>query len=187
MKEFIINQIIPGVDTIIATAVTAILVFVIKKIGSPIVDILALKKKEAEIKLENTGYKTNFDKALEVWHIVDDKFRLTENAIDIFGSKEKLFEDLLLNRVPGLTQRNINDLRDAVSGEINKGREKLIKDDKDIQLEELKGKCSELENKNNELQSKFDKINNYINSNPTKDAQATQQLSESTKNEDYHV
>jgi hypothetical protein len=82
MKELLIGQIAP----IAATAITAILCIIFKKVGKAGMDLLITKKKESEQKIEAAGYKSTLDKALEAWNIVDDKFRITENAIAIFGS-----------------------------------------------------------------------------------------------------
>jgi hypothetical protein len=163
MKEFIINQITPTVTTILATAITAILVFVVKKVSGPTTQLLITKKKEAEIKLKDTGHESDLKHALEVWKVVDDKFRISENAMVLFGSKEKLFEQLLLDRIPGLTQKNIDDLRDAISGEVNQGRKTLItSDDTQSKLVILQDENKELVGANIDLQSKLDGINKYI-------------------------
>ena len=162
MKEFIINQITPTVTTILATAITAIFVFIVKKVGGPTTQLLITKKKEAEIKLKDTGHESDFKKALEVWKIVDDKFRITLNAMDIFGSKEKLFEQLLLDRVPGLTQKNIDDLRDAVSGEVNKGREALTKDTTTQQIISLQEVNTQLQLENTNLKATITQISSAI-------------------------
>ncbi|WP_160688296.1 cobalt ABC transporter permease [Clostridium sp. C2-6-12] len=158
MKEVLISQIAP----IAATAITAILCVVIKNIGKAGIELFAAKKKEVEQRIENNGYKSTLDKALEVWRIVDDKFRLTQNAKEVFGSKENLFEQILIERIPGLTQKNIDDIRDTVSGIVNEGRQALTEDSKTQQLEELKQVNTDLQKENEELKSKINNIQAYV-------------------------
>lgn len=156
MKELLISQIAP----IAATAITAILCIILKQVGAAGMELLATKKKETEQKIESNGYKSNVDKAFEVWKIVDDKFRLTQNAIEIFGSKEKLFEDILLQRIPGLSQKNVDDLRDTISGIVNQGRQAVIQDNAAQQLVLLQQEKSKLEAENVTLKSTLTQINN---------------------------
>lgn len=158
MKELLISQIAP----IAATAITAILCIVIRQVGKAGIDLLVTKKKETDQKIEVNGYKSNVDKAFEVWKIVDDKFRLTQNAMEIFESKEKLFEQILLQRIPGLTQKNIDDLRDTVSGEVNKGREALIVDTTAKQIEDLKQYKVKLETENANLKETITQISSAL-------------------------
>lgn len=161
MKEILISQIAP----IAATAITAMLCVIIKQVGKAGIELLATKKKETEQKIESNGYKSKVDKALEVWKIVDDKFRLTQNAIEVFGSKEKLFEDILLQRIPGLSQKNVDDLRDTISGLVNQGREKIILDSSYQQIDLLKEEKLKLEAERDNLQAKLNKIQNYVTDN----------------------
>lgn len=172
MKEFIINQINPAVTTILATAITAILVFVVKKVSGPTTQLLITKKKEAEIKLNDTGHESDLKHALEVWKVVDDKFRITENAMVMFGSKEKLFEKILLERIPGLTQKNIDDLRDTVSGEVNQGRQAVTEDSTAQQLATLQQTNTTLQSENTNLKATITQISSVLNPVP-EDSNAT--------------
>lgn len=154
MKELLISQIAP----IAATAITAILCIILKQVGVAGIELLATKKKETEQKIESNGYKSNVDKALEVWKIVDDKFRLTQNAIEIFDSKEKLFEDILLQRIPGLSKKNVDDLRDTISGIVNQGRQAVIQDNSAQQLALLQQDNAKLEAENSSLKATINQI-----------------------------
>jgi hypothetical protein len=121
-----ISQIITSTAT---TVITAILVV----IGKEAIKLIVDKRNEIQQKTKDKGYNETLQKAIEVWHIVDDKFRITENALAAFGSKEKLFEKILLDRIPGLTQKDINDLRDTISGIINQGRKAINPPADDVQ------------------------------------------------------
>lgn len=121
MKELFINEIAP----IAVTAVVAILVAIIKQVGNAAIEFLIEKKKEAEQRIKISGHEAELNDAKEVWNIIEEKFRITENAAQILSSKADEFDKVLLQRVPGLSQQNIEDLRQAVAGEFNRGKAAL--------------------------------------------------------------
>lgn len=116
MKELLISQIAP----IITTAVVSVLVFIIKKVGDAVIELLVTKKKEVEQRIVSSGHEKELNTAKEVWNIVEEKFRITENCADVLGSKSDEFDRLLLSKIPGLTQADLDYLRQAVAGEVNK-------------------------------------------------------------------
>lgn len=116
MKELIFNQIVP----IITTAIISILVAIIKKIGDAIIALLITKKKEAEFKIESSSHEKELNTAKEIWNIVEEKFRIKENCSALLTSKADEFDKLLLNKIPGLTQDDLDYLRQAIAGEMNK-------------------------------------------------------------------
>lgn len=116
MKELLISQIAP----IAATVIVSILVAIIKKIGDAVIELLVTKKKEVELRVISSGHEKELNTAKEVWHIIEEKFRITENAESLLGSKADEFDNLLLSKIPGLTQSDLDYLRQAVAGEVNK-------------------------------------------------------------------
>ena len=121
MKEVLINQI----ATIATTAIVAILVATIKQVGSVAIELLVTKKNESEEKIKASGHEAELTSAKEVWNIIEEKFRITENAIQILNSKADEFDKLLLQRIPGLSSQNLDDLRQAIAGEYNRGKSDL--------------------------------------------------------------
>jgi len=118
MKEVLINQIAP----IAATAIVAILVAIIKQVGNVAIEFFVTKKKEVEQNIKISGHEEELNTAKEVWNIIEEKFRITENAEQILSSKADEFDKLLLQRIPGLSEQNLDDLRQAIAGEYNKGK-----------------------------------------------------------------
>jgi len=159
MKEVLISQIAP----IVATAIVAILVATIKTVGSAAVELFVTKKKEVELKIKASGHESDIQNAKEVWNIIEEKFRITENATQILGSKADMFDKLLLNKIPGLTQSNLDDLRQAIAGEINKGKAALVADDASLQIKSLKETNDKLKVDNANLQATIDQINSTLN------------------------
>lgn len=126
MKEISINQILPIVDT----SVVAILAVIIKQVGNSIIDFFIQKKSEISQKIKINEHQEEINTAREVWNIVEEKFRITENATEILTSKADEFDKVLMERIPGLSKENLEFLRQTIAGEVNKGRDMLTKDSK---------------------------------------------------------
>ncbi|AQS06148.1 cobalt ABC transporter permease [Clostridium beijerinckii] len=124
MKEILINQILPIVDT----SVVAILAVIIKQVGNSIIEFFIQKKSEISQKIKINEHQEEINTAREVWNIVEEKFRITENATELLTSKADEFEKVLMQRIPGLSKENLEFLRQTIAGEVNKGRDMLIKD-----------------------------------------------------------
>jgi len=126
MKEILINQILPIVDT----SVVAILAVIIKQVGNSIIDFFIQKKSEISQKIKINEHQEEINTAREVWNIVEEKFRITENATELLTSKADEFDKVLMQRIPGLSKENLEFLRQTIAGEVNKGRDILTKDSK---------------------------------------------------------
>ncbi|WP_271812865.1 cobalt ABC transporter permease [Clostridium beijerinckii] len=126
MKEILINQILPIVDTV----VVAILAVIIKQVGNSIIDFFIQKKSEINQKIKINEHQEEINTAREVWNIIEEKFRITENAAELLTSKADEFDKVLMERIPGLSKENLEFLRQTIAGEVNRGRDMLVKDSK---------------------------------------------------------
>lgn len=126
-------------------------VYLVKKlivpIGDVVIDYLVEKKTTLGINKQLAEHQNEITTAKEIWNVVEEKYRITEKVEDLLVSKSKMFDDLLLKKIPYLTQENIDDLRQAIAGEFNKGKQAVITDDT------LKASQIELTNTNNQLAS----------------------------------
>ena len=121
MKEILINQIVP----IIVAGIVATLVKVVAKIGEEVIPAIAKFKEEKEQKIILNGHEKELTLAREIFNIVEEKFRITENASTVLGNKMDMFDGLLLEKIPGLTKEELADLRQAIAGEFNKGKQAI--------------------------------------------------------------
>ncbi len=156
MKELLISQIAP----IGATAITAILVVIIKTIGGATVEVLAQKKEQIEQAIKANGHEQDLQIAKEVWNIVEEKFRITENAETLLSSKADEFNKLLLQKIPGLSQQNIDDLRQAIAGEINAGKAAVLS--KDDAIKQLQDTNISLQTENSTLKDQLSKVQSLV-------------------------
>lgn len=158
MKELLISQIAP----IAATAIVAIFVVIIKSVGDTAITVLVKKKEEIEQRIKNSGHEQDLNTAKEVWNIVDEQHRITENASQVLGSKADMFNNLLLQRIPGLTQRNLDYLRQAIAGEVNKGKVAVAQDNSTQQIADLQNINATLLAENQTLKSTITQISSEI-------------------------
>lgn len=76
-----------------------------------------------KLKLANTKYDYVLNVAKGIWNRVDEDFRLELQEIIIkYAKKSDYFDDLLLKRFPSLTQEDIDEIRQAIAGEINRNK-----------------------------------------------------------------
>ena len=142
MKEQIINQIAPIITTLIIT----LLVVIIKNLGDKAVEYISQKT-------ANNKHQDVINTAKEIWNIVEETFRTDSKVQQVFKNKADYFNQLLLEKVPGLTQSEINYLRQSIAGEINKGKAALTQEEVNI---------TDLQKENADLKSQLEKIQNVI-------------------------
>lgn len=150
-----LNEISSQIVPILVTAIVAILTVIIKIVADKIIDFIETKKKEVEQRIGIEKAKDIENKAFEVWKEVDEHFRISNFIGDAIAAKQKKFEELMLKKVPSLTGEQIEDLRQVVAGEINKGKTKIISSNA-VQIDPKQ--LEALQNKAN----KFDQLQNAL-------------------------
>lgn len=124
-----LQQIFNEVTPVLATVISAILIVIIKKVGDAAVDYISEKKKYV---IANTTQQER-DNLISigkcVWNIVEEHFRLSDTVTEFAETKIDMFNRLLLKKVPGLTQAQIDSVRQAIAGEVNKGKEVIVTDE----------------------------------------------------------
>lgn len=121
-NQILINQIVP----LLATCVAGVLTVIIKNIGNAAVKFIEAKR-DAEIKRVGIEkYNNEKEVAKDVWNLVDEEFRITPTLTKTIESAQTMFREKMLKKLPGLSDDEIEHLRQTVAGEINKGKEALI-------------------------------------------------------------
>lgn len=153
IQDVLVNQIGP----VLVAAVIGVLAFSIKAIGNVVIDLIDKKKEEVEQKLEIGKHQQEIQTAKEVWNIVDEKYRITDKVEDLMKSKADDFDNLLLSKIPYLTKNQVADIRQAIAGEINKGKDKLLSDDT------IKNQLITEQNEKVQLQAENEELKNKLN------------------------
>ena len=104
------------------------------------------------------GNSDQLEVAKQVWDIVEEKFRITENALSVLGSKADMFDELLIKKIPGLTKEELSDLRQSIAGEVNKGKAALTDTAK------LQQSNAQLQQENATLKAQLNTIQSAVNS-----------------------
>lgn len=106
------NQIIQ----VLIGSVVSILVIVIPALSKLIGKYIKVQLSIAEQKMGTEEYKSNVNMAISFVKIIEERFRLGEIAEDKLGE----FEKLMLDKIPTLTQQQIDELRDLAVSEVDK-------------------------------------------------------------------
>ena len=121
MVQWIISNIIP----ILVTALFAVLTAVAKGIGDVVIAYFNRKKDALVAKIGADTYTQDLTFAKSAWAIVDEKFRITPTLEKTFAAKQTEFATQIKKFIPGITDDEIEQLRQAVAGEVNKGKAAL--------------------------------------------------------------
>ncbi|MEG2712549.1 MAG: cobalt ABC transporter permease, partial [Clostridia bacterium] len=146
----------------IAVGLTGVLVAVIKNVGDIAIEYLAKKKKVVEQTLKLDQHAEEIETAKQIWNIVEEKYRITDNIENLAKSKADAFDKMLLDKIPGITEDQVKQLRQAIAGEINKGKAMLSEDTLKQQAQELVTKNNTLVQENLELKTKLNAISSYV-------------------------
>ena len=84
--------------------------------------------------------------AEDIWHRVEEDYRINDKVAITFNNKAKYFDSLLLAKFPSLTQNDLDELRQVVAGQINRYKNNWINGDTEskptvdapVQSEEVK-------------------------------------------------
>ncbi len=156
--EKILDPILSAVGVALAT----VLVAIIKSVGNEAVEYLQAKKKVADQKIKESKYNELFEVGKNIWNMVEEKYRVTDNIENLAKSKAALFDRMLLEKFPHLTECELAEVRQALAGEYNKGKAMLNEDSLKQQATELIEENNKLKTEKAELNNKLTAISNYV-------------------------
>jgi hypothetical protein len=138
--------------------------------------ILTLVAKVLESKLVKSGLEATilknqnyFTEAKKIWDMVDENFRISTTVEEKLKSKIEQFNEALLVKFPELSQRDIDDLRQSIAGEVNQDKEAVISNS-DL-LKQLQDEKTQLQTENAELKNKIAQIQSTVAVNTSSDVQ----------------
>ncbi|MFT8347674.1 hypothetical protein [Clostridium saccharoperbutylacetonicum] len=95
--------------------------------------LLTILVKLVEAKLEKAGVETLILKnenyinvAKQIWYMIDENFRISTTVEEKLKSKVDFFNEAILKKFPELNQKDIDDLRQAIAGEVNQGKAAVL-------------------------------------------------------------
>ncbi|STB59709.1 cobalt ABC transporter permease [Clostridium perfringens] len=149
--EKILDPILSAVGVALAT----VLVAIIKSVGNEAVEYLKAKKKVADQKIKESKYNELFEVGKNIWNMVEEKYRVTDNIENLAKSKAAMFDRMLLEKFPHLTEKELTEVRQALAGEYNKGKAMLHEDSLKQQATQLVEENEKLKLLNAETENKL--------------------------------
>ncbi|HII4514068.1 MAG: hypothetical protein E7J35_05480 [Veillonella sp.] len=150
------DKILEPVLGALALGIVTVFVAIIKSVGDITIQYIAKKKEMVEQKLKLDKHEEEIKTAQQVWNIVEEKYRITDNIKSLVKRKEDDFDKLLLEKIPYLTEEEVKMLRQSIAGEVNKGKKLLFEED-------LRKQAHELVEENNNLKNENLLLNNKLN------------------------
>lgn len=117
----LINNFISNVNysEIVTTVVVAAIGALIIKVRPYVKKLLEDITEYTKLQIEASKYEDQFDKAYDIWKLVDENYRIASAITEIYESKADYFNSLLLDQFPSLTQSEIDYIRQVVAGNVN--------------------------------------------------------------------
>lgn len=117
-----------AINTVMAAAVAALVAVVVafvKAFGDAAVAYIKRKQDALVAKIGADTYQQDLAVARSVWGAVDEYFRITPTVTKTIAAAQAKFAEMIQRAIPGITDDEIEQLRQAVAGEVNKGRAAL--------------------------------------------------------------
>lgn len=131
------------------------------------IELIKILVKLIESKLVKSGIETAilnnenyYKEALKIWREIDETFRISQSIEEKISSKIDVFETKVLAKFPELQKSDVDSLRLAIGGEINKDKQVVL--DNSTILKQLQDENTNLKAQNAELQNKLTQIQNTV-------------------------
>jgi hypothetical protein len=118
MYQQIINAVLP----VVVTALVAVAVAIVKAVGDAAISFAQKQATALEIKIGADTYNQKLTFAKQAWNMVDEYFRITPTVQKTIDAAQSMFAVELKKYVPDISDDEIAQLRQAIAGEVNKGK-----------------------------------------------------------------
>ena len=139
----------------LGVALASVLVVVIKSLGEATREFIKVKVEAMEQKIKESKYNELFEVGKNIWNMVEEKHRVTDNIETLAQSKADMFDNMLLEKFPHLTKEELIEVRQAIAGEVNKGKTLLHEDSLKQQATQLVEENEKLKLLNAETENKL--------------------------------
>ena len=113
--------------TIFYPILWAFLVGFLAYVGKEVVKLVPKVIDFVVAKIGLVNYQKTKSIAWDIWNLIEEHFRINQLIGDTVEAKITMFETLIKQKVPGITDANIELFRQAVAGEVNKDKPLIIK------------------------------------------------------------
>ena len=127
------QTILNTIGTAALTALVGVAVVAIKALGEAGVELIQRKKDAIVTKIGADTYNHRLTVAKSIYGAVDEEFRITPTLDKTIVNKQAMFDEKIKKAIPSITDDEIEQLRQAVAGEVNKGKAAIVGQTEDIQ------------------------------------------------------
>lgn len=134
--------------------------------------------KLVEAKLQKTGLETAILKnqnyiteGRKLWDAIDENKRISKTIEGKIVSKIDQFNAAILKKFPELSQEDIDDLRQAIGGAVNAGKEAVV--DNSTIIKQLQESNTQLQAENASLKDQLSKVQSLVAVTAVKDTAET--------------
>ncbi|WP_034868567.1 hypothetical protein [Clostridium lundense] len=110
------STLINGVVDIVIKSILSILGLTITYLITISVDYLNKKREELIEKIGLEQYNKTYNIAKSIYFAVEQQFKFIPESAE---EKRKLFDEMLIKKIPNLKEEDLNHFREAIVGEIN--------------------------------------------------------------------
>lgn len=131
-----------------------------KELIKILVKLIESKLKKCGLEEKLLQHKEYVTTAKEIWNVIEENFRITENIENKLISKADEFDKLFLSKHPEISKEDLLDLRQSIAGEVNQGKQAVLDNSKILQ--QLQAENNTLKSENTELKNKLNSISSYL-------------------------
>ncbi|MDK0890350.1 cobalt ABC transporter permease [Clostridium perfringens] len=146
----------------LAAAIALFLATIIKTLGDQLIQLIKIKVEATDQKLKASKYSEIYEAGKNIFYAIEEKYRVTDNIENLAKSKAAMFDRMLLEKFPHLTENELIEVRQALAGEYNKGKAMLNEDSLKQQADKLIEENEKLKTEKADLNNKLAAISNYV-------------------------
>lgn len=120
-----LETIVKTATPILITALLSIVTIIISALGDAAVKFVKANVEAVKLKIGEDTYNQRLSFAYQAWRVVDEYFRITPTVTKTIEAAQERFADEIRKLAPDITDDEIEQLRQAVAGQINKGRKAI--------------------------------------------------------------
>lgn len=113
------NEIWEQITPILVTSIMGILVVIIKGVGDILKEYFTAKRDEVVNRIGQEKFDFYLSVGRNIWGIVEEEFRVSEKVGNLVEEKVNIFNMLLLEKFPDLSQSDVDYIRQTIAGQIN--------------------------------------------------------------------
>jgi Na+-transporting methylmalonyl-CoA/oxaloacetate decarboxylase gamma subunit len=123
---YVIQQAVNAAVPALITVLSGFLVVIIKGVGDVVISFFTEKAKAVKAKAGQEKWDFWTGLARQAWNITEEDTRVIPTLEKTFAAKQAQFAVQIRKMIPEITDEQIEVLRQAIAGEVNKGKANIV-------------------------------------------------------------